>query len=682
MKLGFYPHLAWDGIRKNGRLYLPYLLTCIVMVMMYYIVAFLSVSENITNLRGGEFVASFLMIGKFVLVIFSAIFLLYTNAFLMRRRKKEFGLYNVLGMGKRNLAQILFFETLISEVIALIGGILFGVLLSKIAELLLRNLIGGEITYQLTISLSAIIDAVIYFTVVFFILFLNNLRQIQFATAAELVRSENSGEKPPRANWLLGIGGILLLGGAYYIAISIQNPLETLLWFFVAVIMVIIGTYILFIAGSVMLCRILQKNKRYYYKTNHFVSVSSMLYRMKRNGAGLASICILITMVLVMISSTTCLYFGTEGSLQERHSNDYSFIYNTLSFDVLNDTLLKEVPQEMQTFFEKNQVDAKNIQNYGYASFQGFLRKDGSIDTCYREGADYQYMYATDVKCFSIDTYNQLLRTNLTLADDEVLVYMTRSSYSYPSFCIDGKDDMRWKVKQELPLFISTEESAALITPTLFVVFPHLEENIAPLAVAADFEGDVTMYLSYYYGFDAEIPEEMQEDFYLDKLHKTVRDYCLEENLNSYRCASLSRDRNELYGVNGGFFFLGITLSVVFLLAAVLIIYYKQISEGYEDQKRFNIMQKVGMTRLDIKKSINSQLLTVFFLPIVLAGCHLCFAFPMIQKMLMLFSIYNLPLLIFTTLISYLIFALLYTIVYRMTAGAYYKIVNKNEYET
>ena len=337
MKTGFYPKLAWSGIRKNSRLYTPYILTCTGMVMMFYIISFLYNSEAVRTMRGGGTISVTMGLGQGVIGIFALIFLFYTNSFLIRRRKKEFGLYNVLGMGKRNIARILACETVITAVISIAAGLVCGIALSKLAELCLINIMLGSVSFSFSVSLDSIIVSVVLFAAIFLLVFLNDLRQIRFSNPAELLRGESTGEKPPKANWAVGIIGAVVLAAAYYIAVSIKEPLSAMLWFFVAVIMVIAATYMLFIAGSVVMCRALQKKKSYYYKANHFVSVSSMVFRMKRNGAGLASICILATMVLVMISSTTCLYFGVEDSLSQRYPTDLGVRIGLRDLDGLYD---------------------------------------------------------------------------------------------------------------------------------------------------------------------------------------------------------------------------------------------------------------------------------------------------------------------------------------------------------
>ena len=336
MKTALYPRLAWDGLRKNKRLFTPYLLTCVCMVMMFYILSFLGSPETCALLpRGSNSTGLILNLGSFVIFVFSAIFLYYTNSFLVRRREREFGLYNVLGMNKRNLARIVTWESLITAVLSLVLGLALGIVLSKLAELGLVNMLGGDINYRIRIDVDSLTRALGLYAIIFAVIWLSTVVRVGRSSAVALLRSESVGEKPPKANWLLGLAGVVILAAAYYLAVSITNPLDAIVWFFVAVILVIIGTYLLLVAGSVLLCRVLQKNKKYYYRPEHFVSVSSMAYRMKRNGAGLASVCIIATMILVMISSSSCLYFGAEDSANMRYPRD------------VNITLAGETPEQI-----------------------------------------------------------------------------------------------------------------------------------------------------------------------------------------------------------------------------------------------------------------------------------------------------------------------------------------------
>ncbi|MCI5925002.1 MAG: FtsX-like permease family protein [Oscillospiraceae bacterium] len=676
MKKGFYAKLAFTGIRKNRRLYIPYILTCIGMVMMFYIVAFLSDSSVLTGIKGGDIMQSMLSLGTGVIGVFALIFLFYTNSFLMRRRKREFGLYNILGMGKGNLARVLLWESVMIAVISLGGGLLAGIALSKIAELGMVNLLQGDVNFTLTLEPEAIVQTLLLFSVIFLLLLLNTLRQIRLANPIALLHSENTGEKPPKANWLAALLGAVLLGGAYYLAVTIENPVQTLIWFFVAVIMVIIASYLLFVAGSVVICKLLQKKKSYYYKTNHFVSVSSMAYRMKRNGAGLASICILCTMVLVMISSTVCLYIGAEDSMRTRYPRNINL---DITFKSLED-MDGEKPNAVRQIVEKTAAESgeslQNVLDYRVAGFAAYM-KNGLIETNSSHLENLQLDYYSDVwQIFivPVSDYNRLMGENETLSEGEALIYTTKSSYPFDTISLGGRTPL--KVKKTVSDFADNGVDAMQIIPSVYLFVSDFDSVIEPLLTISDPSGKALVGMHWYYGFDLLCDDETQITIQENLLEKLRQSKVLESGGASVSCEGVAQERSGFYGLYGGLFFLGILLGVVFLFAAVLIIYYKQISEGYEDQSRFAIMQKIGMTKKEIRKSINSQVLTVFFMPLITAGVHLAFAFPMIYKLLMLFSLTNQRLLIFVTICCFLIFTLFYVLVYRITSKAYYSIVS------
>ncbi|MCI8388166.1 MAG: ABC transporter permease [Clostridiales bacterium] len=682
MKLGFYPRLAWNGITKNGRLYVPYLLTCVGMITMTYILSFLSSSPAVLNIHGA--LGSILNIGSMVMAVFAVIFLFYTNSFLVRRRNREFGLYNILGMGKGNIAHILVWETILTTIISLGFGIFFGVVLSKVAELGLMKIVESSATYSFSVSWESVRYTVIMYALIFVLIFLNSIRRVHFSNAIDLLHSENTGEKPPKGNWLFGLGGAIVLGIAYYLAVSIKEPLTAFATFFAAVVMVIVATYLIFIAGSVLLCRVLQKNKGYYYKPQHFVSVSSMVYRMKRNGAGLASICILATMVLVMISSTTCLYFGEEDSLRARYPRDINVAFYFDSLDKMTSQNLMLFRDKVADLLDRGYLADDNhydIQPTNFierrrASIYGVMEGD-EINVDVRGISRFNaqtFENVMQVYFMPLEDYNALMNDNETLEPNEALIYTLRCNFEPDSVKIKGIDT-NFKIKRKLDKFQSTGDAVASIVPTLFVIVPDFTTTVEPFMHLADFNGDRMMQLEWYYGFDTELDADGETalQFSITSVIRDVRD---EVSFDYYSNDSMAYNRQDFYGMYGGLFFLGIMLSIVFISAAVLIIYYKQISEGYEDKSRFEIMQKVGMTKKDIRKSINSQLLTVFFMPIALAGLHLCFAFPFIDKIMTLFSFNNTPLLIGTTAISFAIFALLYTVIYRLTSNSYYKIIS------
>ena len=674
MKRGFYPRLAWSGMRKNSKLYLPYSLACIGMTAMFYILMHLAYSPALELLSSSGEVSTILRLGSFVIGVFSLLFLFYTNSFLVRRRYKEFGLYNVLGMNKGNISRVLAWEALINALISLVGGLFLGIALSKLAELGLVNIMGGKTDLNLRVSVNALEFTTLFYCGIFLLIYLNSLIKIRRSSASELVKSENFGEKPPRANWLFGLAGIVILAAAYYIAVSIKTPLTALSLFFIAVIMVIVATYLIFIAGSVWICRLLQKNKRYYYKKNHFVSVSSMVYRMKRNGAGLASICILATMVLVMISSTTCLYFGAEDALRDRYPRDISISASYSGLDSMTDENISALRGEISAAV--GGAETENILDYRCASLVGSL-ENGILDLS--EASIYStamttYDYVAEVYIVPLADYNAIAGTNESLGSDEAMIYAYRMDYTDKTFAAD--ELVSFRVKKVLDSFPIADGSAmASIAPTVFVIVPDFADTVAKLGGAVSSSGDEPASLSWNYAFDTPVSDE-EETAMCERIGERLSERSESGGYLYYSRESLAANRADFYGMFGGLFFLGIMLSIAFICAAVLIIYYKQISEGYEDRRRFEIMQNVGMTKKEIRSSINSQLLTVFFLPLIFAGLHLGFAFPFIHKLLMLFNLSNLPLLIGTTAISFGVFALLYAVVFRVTSNAYYNIVS------
>ena len=664
MKALFYPRLAWTGIKNNRRLYLPYILTCIGMVAMFYIMLSLSTGEFLDKMRGGTTLGSVLGLGAGVIGFFAVLFLFYTNSFLIRRRKKEFGLYNILGMGKRNIARVLFSETLILAAVSLVFGLILGAALSKLAELGLAYFVESDAGYDFTVYPTAMGYTVLLFVCIFLLLFFKSVGQVGLSNPVELLHSESVGEKPPKANWVFGILGIVILAAAYYISVTIEQPVAALGWFFIAVLMVIAATYLLFIAGSVLLCRILQKNKRYYYKPNQFVSVSSMAYRMKRNGAGLASVCILITMVLVMIASTSCLYFGKNDVLRSQYPHDFNF---TVDFDTLDEVTQENIDKT------KAAIDAFMDKNGGI-SF-GICGKSDRVTGELRDGVFYMGddvydpEYSSFLYIIDLADYNRNTGSSYRLNDGEALVFASSRTYDHDTIRIEGGRE--YKVVKSDGTIDFIRDTDMLGFSAVYIVVPDFYSSAEDLLQATEKQGVSQPWLQWRYQFDS--PAD-----YLTQLEieEGIWDVIAQAHSGGYGLSSLAGARDDFYGSFGGLFFLGIMLSIVFIIAAVLIIYYKQVSEGYEDQSRFEIMQKVGMTKKDIRKSINSQMLTVFFLPLLFAIVHLGFAFPMINKLLLLFGLDNLGLLLLTAAISALVFALFYIIVYRVTSNAYYSIVS------
>ena len=675
MKRSFYPRLAIDGMRKNRRMYGPYLAMGALMAAICYILSALSRSDALRTLPGGDNLCMIMALGNVVLLIFSVIFLFYTNSFLIRRRRREFGLYNVLGMSKRNLARILTWETLLTAAIVIAGGLFFGVLLSKLIELAIVKMMGGTATLAFPFDLSALLGTAGGFAVIYALLWLVSVVRVGRSTAVALLRSEAAGEKPPRANWFLSLLGLILLGAAYYLAVSIKNPLDAITWFFVAVVLVIFATYLLMITTSVLLCRVLQKDKRYYYRANHFVSVSSMAYRMKRNGAGLASICILATMVLVMISSTASLYFGKEDSLRTQYPREVNVQLRLSSLSQMEDHNLDLFRTAAQQAVEGCGGEMQNVMDYRYINTTGYPMEDG-IEMDWREYQSSNITYANLRDYFFVTEADYEAQTGeqLDIPEGEVAL----RTYD----CDDAPLELKIRRGGTLRVAESRKGSDQLglaqnsNIARVVVIVPDMQEILDAFPASIQDIKDSNSF-RWVYGFDTGLDADGQRAVReAVSEHINALDLGEGQGYDGYSLALREENRADFYGNYAGMFALGILLSVVFILAAVLIIYYKQLTEGYEDQARFAIMQNVGMTRREIRRSINSQLLTVFYLPLLFAGLHLAFAFPMIRRLLMLFSLYNIGLFAAVTAISFAVFAALYAVVYRQTAGAYYAIVS------
>lgn len=672
MKVGFYPRLAWDGIRKNKRMFFPYILTGSIMVMMFYILCFLTGSSVLARMRGGAVLMELLLLGAGVIGFFSLLFLFYTNSFLVRQRYREFGLYNILGMDKRNISKIMMVESLIVGITAIVFGLIAGAALAKSAELVLLNLLHMDVTFELSIGVHALSKTALVYGAIYLVLLVSSLIKVRRSKPLELMQSNRVGEKIPKRTWIYAFIGLLLLGIAYYLSVRMEEPLTALVTFFVAVILVIAATYLLFMSGSVVLCKLLQRNKRYYYKPNHFVSVSSMVYRMKRNGAGLASICILLTMVLVMISATASLYFGGEDSIYSRYPNGVNL---KVTFADMRGINKENVEALRRGITEKSKVQIGQNDNCA-GTIQGVFTEDGFVvdeDSHIRFSLS-TYENVGYLSILSLEDYNRMSGSSEVLADDECMLYCVRTEYTSDTFTME--DGRPYKVKKVLREFYNDGEYKAMAIPAVCVVVEDVTAFVEPVLSMKDSYGKLLLRFDWRCGFDLDTVEE--EIAAADAIREVLRNFDIEGrySISSYSAESREANRADFFELNGSLFFLGIMLSIVFLLAAVLIIYYKQLSEGYEDRSRFAIMQKVGMTKKDIRKSINSQILTVFFSPLVFAGIHLAFAFPCVWRILTLFNLSNLLLVIVVTILCFVIFGLFYALVYKITSNSYYTIVS------
>ena len=678
MKLGLYPKIAADGIRKNGRLYVPYIATSILMIAVYYIMHVLGFSDMIKNIMGATTARTMLQLGTRIMAIFGAIFLFYTQSTLIKGRLKEFGLYSVLGMNKRNLSRIIFCETVMTWAMSMTGGLLAGIGLSKLAELGFSKMVNAEVSYEFFVSGDSIMSAFIVYSVIFLLTFLNAVRQIRFSRTINLVNADKAGEKPPKANWVVGILGLIILAAGYILAIKIESPLSALFFFFIAVILIIIGTYLVLIAGSVVFCRILQKNKSYYYKTNHFVSVSSMAYRMKRNGAGLASICILLTMILVTISSTAALYFNREETLWTRYPNEINVNARDEGLVANYKERADKMERAIYKCAEENGAVVSDPMYFSDYGLSGYYDNNGTVDIELDPyatlSATLDYDRVVQVFFFDLETYNRLNGKNETLAPGNILLGIDgniqvgdKIAVGNKSFNIEKKVDFKdGKMKNAV---------GTSLVSTLVLIVNDLNETVADYAGVLDTRDEPMLVWQWNYNFDTGLDAEGQMD-----LRKKLGDAIYEElddpEYARYYTFSREAERQDFVSTFGGLFFLGILLSTIFMVSCVLIIYYKQISEGFEDQSRFSIMQKVGMTKENIKKSINSQMLTVFLIPILFSCVHLAVVLPIIHKLLMLFGHNNIPLLLVSAGICVLVCGIFYAFIYKLTSNAYYKIVS------
>ena len=581
-----------------------------------------------------------------MIIVFAVIFLFYTNSFLIKRRKKEIGVYNILGMGKRHIARMMAVETILTAGISILGGLVFGIIFGKLMYLLLLKILHNSVDMQFSVNGTAIVQTVILFAGIFLLTYLYNILQIQLVNPVELLHGGNQGEKEPKSRWLLVIVGVAALGNGYWIALTTEAPLEALLKFFVAVVCVIIGTYALFIAGSIVVLKILRKNKAYYYNPKHFTSVSGMIYRMKQNGAGLANICVLSTMVLVMVSTTVSLYAGMEDILDSRFPRDVSIVCNEA--DTNKEEILQRLIKEQ---CEKAGVKITDRVRYRYGSMNAVL-KGNNLEKVEQYYLDNHFYY---VEMITQEEYNRIEKQNVSLKEQEILTYTTNGKCGKKQINIAGQN---YRVKKELSEMTSQPKSTEEMYKTLYIVFANAEqiERIESFSYADKFnlKGDD--------GKQKETLEQIQNEFY-----EKFPDGTMESRMLS---------RSSFYELYGGLFFIGIYLGSMFIMATVLIIYYKQISEGYDDRERYQIMQKVGMSKKELKRSIRSQVLSVFFLPLVVAVIHVAVAFKVMTKILGVLNLTNVSLFAVCTIITIAVFAVFYIIVYSITAKEYYRIVN------
>lgn len=673
-----YPKLAWQGIRKNAETYLPYLLMGILMVGVSYIMNYLTRPALMGALSMGGTTLMVLQMGKIVISVFSVIFLYYCNSFLIRRRMKEFGLYNILGMGKGNIARVMLWETLLTALLVFAGGLLLGLSLSRLVEMALINLLHADYTVPMELFYpNGVTWVLLLFGGIYVLILLANLLRMRLSNPVALLKSENTGEKPPKANWFFGLIGLLILLSAYYVAAVSQSPLEALIFFFIAVLMVIVATYLLLVSGSVTLCRMLRRNKRYYYQTRHFISVSAMAYRMKRNGAGMATICILCTMVLVILTSTVCLYGGTDSMVDAICPQEINLTIGLEARDGEENWKRLDAMQQMALdVTEKMGLTPENITSQRALVATGKVQNgDYGIIT----DADSLKANVLELTVYPLFVYEQATGETVTLADRELLYASFKTNEAFSSMSFYGSAPYRMiHAEKELPKrLLSADYRSAW---GCLVVFTNDAEAFRSeiMALVGEKSGKAMMMdrLALHFDLDSEADTDTQE-----KLVKTLRSEAMKlTGKDFYGMSSLSVDtrslcRRDYLSLFGGLFFLGMVLGPLFSIAAVLIMYYKQICEGYEDAERFAVMRKVGLTDAEIRRSVNSQVLTVFFAPLLMAGLHMLFAMPMIRLILGAFGLHNDSLFYGIGIGCYVVFAVIYALMYLLTSRRYYRIV-------
>lgn len=663
-----YAKLAKTNLSKNRQNILPYLLSCIGTVIMFYIMSTLAVSDGFKKMIGEAAIQEVMQFGVYIIGLFAVIFLIYSNSFLTKRRKKEFGLFQILGMEKKHLAKILFFESLYLWILSVGAGILLGILCYKLLFLVLLKLTRLQGTIHFAFNWKALGNTVVLFAVIFLINYLKSLQQIHAAQPIELLHGEQEGEREPKTKLLTALIGLICLGLGYYLALTCQNPMEALGKFFGAVLLVMAGTYCLFSAGSIALLKLLKNNKRYYYQTRHFTSISGMLYRMKQNAMGLANICILSTGVLLVISTTSCLWFGMQEIIQTRFPHQIAV--------EVNDSLVSANGGGIS--LTKEEIDALREQINGYLENQQAAKRYERDETYWlamAENKEDRVGLTTEVKGFAdglsltefmeASEYERMTGQAANLKPGQVLVLTTKEKpYGYDT--IRFGDAVSCEVKHMENAQEDTVESTNVVYDTRIIVFADREEARAAYVAVT---GKTPAGYSWNYQIDlmGDAKQQIQ-------IGQGIRDIVDQAHCDGY--VEVREDnKDSLYKMYGSIMFLGIFVGTLFLMGAVMIIYYKQISEGFDDRKRFQIMQKVGMSRQEVRQTIRAQVVTVFFLPLAVAILHTVVAFPVTRQLMTMMNFPDSGIFLVATAVTIVAFAMVYLIVYTITARAYYKIV-------
>ena len=652
-KSGFFPRLALVNLMRNGRFYGPYLLSCGMTAAMYYILSYLTFSDIVASVRGAGYLQSLMYLGRLVVTLFSAVLLLYANSFVMKRRRRELGLYNILGLEKRHIAHLMVWETIYCAAAAILGGLAAGVLLSKLVLLLLLQVSRLPVQYGFEISLPGMANTAALFGILFLLTLVWNLAGLLRSKPVELLHSASAGEREPRTKRLLVVLGAVTLGAGYATALTVADPFTALAYFFLAVVLVMIGTYCLFTAGSIALLKHLRNSPRYYYQPKHFTAVAGLLYRMKQNAVGLANICILSTMVLVTVSTTVSLYAGLEGSLDRMYPHDIDVVQQLEGVSPEQEAALNEDTLErVQTAAAEAGRKVELLQWSTLLDTVGWYTGNTFTLTA-QEGV------STEIQILTADDYGRLTGRTVALGPGQVLVQAENIALP-ATFYIE---DLPFHVAGTITDFPRYNNSILISGQAAQLSLVVADETVA----SAINVRDTSDHREFHVQMDLDGTEAEKQAF-VDPL--------LAADVNGvYSVISRQDNAMDLYTMYGGFLFLGVFLGLLFLLSTVLIIYYKQISEGYEDQRRYQIMQQVGMSPREVRASIRSQVLLVFFLPLVTAGIHVAAAFPMLCKLLELFNLFAVRLFALCAAGTLLVFCAIYALVYGLTTRTYSRIV-------
>lgn len=672
MHKGIFSRLAKQNIRNNKSTYIPYMITCIFCIAMIYMMEFLRDCPTLDQaVRQADEVRMIVFTGEIVVEIFCIIFLIYSNSFLMKRRQKEIGLYNILGLERNHIGIVMFLETIITSIGSLAGGIAVGIIGSKLALLLLLKLLHIPSVLGFYISVKGIFTCLFMFGIVFLMILFLNLAKIHLSRPVELLRGNNTGEKEPAAKWLMALIGFICLGAGYYLAVTTESPIKAITIFLLAVILVMAGTYLLFTAGSIVILKFLRRRKSFYYRTGNFISISGMLYRMKQNAIGLASICILSTGVLLMISMTVSIYFGMNDIMLNRYPYDVDMSVTSIS---------EEECQTAIEAFEKAIADNKVPVEKSVEEIY--------LDIVCSKNGDQILIKPTNtirnsdsvlvLSLLNQSEYERLTGISANLNDGEIFAWYP-SAVQKDSVTVDEKEFTVKKWMDKNPLTCGedavSDNAVLVVTDEDFKKFDEMRTEMYKGVSSAPAGEDLTLHL----GLDITGSETEKIEFGTPVM-ETVKDLKKSGGLseNAWIISGIRQQEYEsYYADNGSLLFIGIFLGSLFLMGTAMIIYYKQISEGYEDQKRFEIMQKVGLSRREVRSSVRRQILMVFFLPLLMAMLHITMAFPMIRRMLLLFGMTNTKLFIGCTAGTVLIFAVVYGLIYLMTARSYYHIVER-----